>query len=285
MNIHKHALVFFSKVPEAGTTKTRLTVERDGVMSPQEAAELYHTVLLDTADVGMHALVELNEAGRGGNAADRVDTYDFVVCSAPEKNIPQMKELFDAAGPWPLPIQYICDEGTNFNEHFDSAYKKLWQMGYETAVAIGGDLPQMPVKNLVLAFQILRRFEKDYNGLGLVHCPCQACGVSLVGLTKATPMDFEGIFYNTNGVSALDGIINTAKLKGFPVAALETVADIDTVEDLAHALSMARSQEYTSQFQPEVLFPKRFLAWAEREGYVVCTPPNENHDPRTLIDV
>lgn len=285
MNIHKHALVLFSKVPEAGTTKTRLTVQHDGLLTPQEAADLYHVVLLDTAEVGMRALEQLNQAGSAANADNRIDCYDFVICSAPAKNHPRMKELFAADGPWPLPITYIADEGTNFNEHFDSAFKQLWSMGYESAVAIGGDLPQMSINNLVQAFQWLREFEQKFNGLGLVHCPCQACGVSLVGLTKATPMDFEGIFYNTNGVSALDGIINTAREKGFPVAALDTVADIDTVEDLAHALSMARSQEYTSQFQPGAMFPKRFLAWAEREGYQVCTPPNENHDPRTLIDV
>jgi hypothetical protein len=103
-------------------------------------------------------------------------------------------------------------------------------------------------------------------------------------MTRATPVDFEGIFYNTNGISALDGLINTAGEKSLPLAALETVADIDTVEDLAHALSMARSQEYTSHFQPGVMTPRRFLAWAEQEGYQVCTPPNENHDPRKLID-
>jgi glycosyltransferase A (GT-A) superfamily protein (DUF2064 family) len=284
MNIHKHALLFFSKVPEPGQTKTRLTIEHNGLLTPEEAAELYRVVLLDTAEVGMHALEQLNQAGSVSNEEGHLDHYDFVVCSTPMKDHPRMKEIFAAAGPWPLPIFFIADEGANFNEHFDSAFKQLWLMGYESAVSIGGDLPQMPINNLVQAFHWLRHFEQKYNGVGLVHCPCQACGVSLVGMTRATPVDFEGVFYNTNGVSALDGLINTAHEKGLPVAALETVADIDTIEDLAHALAMARSQEYTSRFQPGVMIPKRFLAWAEREGYQVCTPPNENHDPRRLID-
>ena len=98
---------------------------------------------------------------------------------------------------------------------------------------------------LFKAFNWLKNFASDFEGRGLVHCPCQACGVSLVGLTKDTPMDFEGVFYNTNGVSALDAIINICEDKGIPVAALETVADIDNVEDLAHALSLAHSQQYT----------------------------------------
>jgi hypothetical protein len=284
MTIHKHALLFFSKVPEPGRTKTRLTVEHDGLLTPEQAAELYHVLMLDTAEVAMHALVELNQEGRADNAADRVDRYDFVVCTAPKENHPRMQALFAAGGPWPLPITYIADEGANFNEHFDNAFKQLWQMGYDSAVSIGGDLPQMPVGNVIQAFRWLRHFEQDYNGMGLVHCPCQACGVSLVGMTRATPMDFAGVFYNTDGVSALDAIINTAHEKGLPMAALETVADIDIVEDLAHALTMARSQQYTSRFQPGVLPPKRFLAWAEREGYQACTPPNENHDPREMID-
>ena len=284
MTIHKHALLFFSKVPEAGRTKTRMTTEHGGILSLEEAAELYKMVMLDTAEIGMNALVQLNQAGSAENAEQRVDQYDFVVCTAPATNHARMKEIFDGDGAWPLPIHYIADEGANFNEHFDNAFKQLWQMGYESAVSIGGDLPQMPVSNIFQSFEWLRRFEENSNGVGMVMCPCQACGVSLVGLTKAAPVDFEGIFYNTSGASALTGLIETAREKNIPVAQLETVADIDTVEDLGHALAMALSQEYTSRFQPGVMVPRRFLAWAEREGYQVYTPPNENHDPRSLID-
>ena len=44
MNIHKHALLLFSKVPEPGKTKTRLTTEHNGLLTPEEAAELYRAL-------------------------------------------------------------------------------------------------------------------------------------------------------------------------------------------------------------------------------------------------
>ncbi len=75
-----------------------------------------------------------------------------------------------------------------------------------------------------------------------------------------------------------------SEARGIPAAALDPVSDIDNAEDLAHALSLARSHAYVSRFQPEVMAPKRFLAWADKTGIVVNTPPNLDHDPREEID-
>jgi glycosyltransferase A (GT-A) superfamily protein (DUF2064 family) len=194
-----------------------------------------------------------------------------------------LKEIFDELDHRQIDLKFIADRGRNFNEHFNDAFQQLWKLGYESAVAIGGDQPQMTITSIIQAFQWLDRFQTSHQK-GLVYCPCQACGVSLVGLTKSTPMSFEGVFYNTDGISALDAIINICTDNEIPVAALETVADIDNVEDLAHALSLAHSQSYTSQFQPQVVVPQRFLEWANETGLNVCTPPNSDHDPRELID-
>jgi hypothetical protein len=62
------------------------------------------------------------------------------------------------------------------------------------------------------------------------------------------------------------------------------VSDIDNAEDLAHALSLARSHAYVSRFQQAVMAPKRFLAWVDKTGVVVSTPPNLDHDPREGTD-
>lgn len=277
----KHALIFFTKVPTPGLTKTRLTEERGGILTPEEAAELYRAVMLDTAEVGFRALQQLNHQRDGHRGTNR---YDFFVCATPQEDHPRLKQIFDAEGPWSVPIQFIADQGRDFNEHFYDAFRQLWQMGYDSAVAIGGDQPQMSVNSIVQAFEWLKHFDELYQGMGLVHCPCQACGVSLIGMTAATPMDFSGVFYNPDGVSALDAIVSIAERHGIPIAALETVADIDNTEDLAHALALARSQAYTSRFQESVMVPRRFLDWAERAGLQVSTPPNTDHDPRELID-
>lgn len=284
MKMQKHALIFFTKVPTPGLTKTRMTKEHGGIFTPEEAADLYHAVMLDTAEIGFLAMEQLQKENNAKSNGAAQNEYSFFVCSTPASDHPRLKEIFSELGPREIPIHYIADEGKDFNEHFNDAFQKVWDLGYDSAVAIGGDLPQMTTSNITQAFHWLNNFAKNYAGLGLVHCPCQACGVSLVGMTKTTPMDFEGVFYNTGGISALDAIINICEDKNIPVAALETVADIDNTEDLAHALSMAHSQSYTNRYQDDVFVPQRFLDWAKDAGLQVCTPPNSNHDPREIID-
>ncbi len=280
MSQQKKALIFFTKVPTPGLTKTRLTKEHGGIFTPEEAAEFYRAVMLDTAEVGFRALEQLQTAA---NDAEQDVTYDFVISATPEHDHPRLKEIFAEIDHSRISLKVIADQGRNFNEHFNDAFRQLWALGYEAAVAVGGDQPQMTTANITEAFQWLDQFQQSHQK-GLVHCPCQACGVSLIGLTKDTPMDFEGVFYNTDGISALDAIITICDAKEIPVAALATVADIDNVEDLAHALSLAHSQSYTARFQSEVVVPQRFIDWAKESGLTVTTPPNDNHDPRELID-
>jgi len=277
MSARKHAFMFFTKAPTPGLTKTRLTSVRGGFLTPEEATGLYTAVMLDVAEIGHAALEKLNKAPK-----NKGDKYDFVVCSSPASDIDRLKSILKEAFDWP--IQYITDRGKNFNEHFDDGFKKLWKLGYHSAVSIGGDLPSMPVSHIVRAFQWLAYFDSAYETGGLVFCPCQACGVSLVGLTEQTPMDFDGVFYNPDGTPALDAIVALSEVRGIPAAALDPVSDIDNAEDLAHALSLARSQAYVSRFQPEIMVPRRFLDWADRTGIVVNTPPNLDHDPREAID-
>ncbi len=284
MKPRKNALIFFTKVPTPGLTKTRLTEAAGGLFTPAEAADFYHAVMLDTAEVGYLALERLQSERRHLNQPDRVEEYAFFVCAAPAEEHARLQEIFSELGERDVPTYYIADQGRDFNEHFNDAFQQVFQQGYDAAVAIGGDQPQMTTTNIIQAFKWLKYFSETSSVGGLIHCPCQACGVSLVGMNKSTPMDFDGVFYNTNGVSALDAIIDICERNDIPVAALETVADIDNTEDLAHALSLAHSQKYTSRFQSHVVVPKRFLAWAEQNGLRVSTPPNADHDPRELLD-
>jgi hypothetical protein len=277
MSAQKHAFMFFTKAPTPGLTKTRLTSAKGGVLTEEEATELYTAVMLDVAEIGHAALDQLNAA-----AGKKGDTYDFVVCSTPASDMERIRLIFEESFSWP--IRYITDQGKTFNEHFDDGFKQLWKLGYHSAVSIGGDLPSMPVSHIVRAFQWLSYFDSAYETGGLVFCPCQACGVSLVGLTEKTPMDFDGVFYNPDGTPALDAITALSEARGIPTAGLDPVSDIDNAEDLAHALSLARSHAYVGRFQPEVMAPKRFLAWAEKTGITVNTPPNFDHDPREEID-
>ncbi len=276
----KHAFLLFTKAPVPGRTKTRLTTQRGGFLTSQEAADFYRATLLDVAEIGFLALAELSRA-EDGHPSER---YDFVICCSPAAEQPFLEEVFAGAGPWPAPYRFINDRGANFDEHFDDAFQQLFAQGYHSVVSIGGDLPVMPVNHIVQAFQWLDYFDSFSERGGFVQAPCQECGVSLVGYTAETPMDSEGVFYNLNGVPALDAYVRKAAERGVPVATLTPVGDVDDERDLAHACSLIRALAYSAQFQPGSFVPRRTLAWIERTGIVITTPPNQNHDPREAID-
>jgi hypothetical protein len=284
MSGKRHAFLFFTKAPLPGVTKTRLTIERGGILSAEEAAGLYKASMLDVAEIGFQALEELRQAARANSDGGESDQYDFFVSCSPASEQNYLEEIFRDEGPWSFPIQFLTDSGKTFDEHFDSAFRQLFDLGYHSVVSIGGDLPSMPVSHIVQAFQWLEYFDAVSDKGGFVQAPCQECGVSLVGYTAGTPMDSVGVFYNLDGVPALDAYIMKAAERGVPVATLTPVADFDDTRDLAHTCSLIRAMAYSSRFQPGIVVPRRTLAWINRARISIATPPNLEHDPRERID-
>ena len=239
---------------------------------------------MDVAELGFKALDELNQLAASQKDDHEPDRYDFIVSCSPEAELDNLRRLFAEEGPWPAPITTIVDRGKTFDEHFDDAFQQLFERGYHSVVSIGGDLPTMPVNHIVRAFQWLDYFDSFSPHGGFVQAPCQECGVSLVGYTRATPMDSTGVFYNLDGVPALDAYIAKAAQREVPVASLTPVADVDDMRDLAHTISLLKGIAYSSQYQPDLFVAHRTLDWIQRVGIVVNTPPNAEHDPREQID-
>ena len=261
MDGKKHALLLFTKAPLPGVTKTRLTGSRGGILTPVEAASFYQAMLLDVAEAGFLALEELNDKSKGGANGDLPDQYDFIVSCSPEADQYILEELFSTHGVWPSPITFINDRGKTFDEHFDDAFYQLFERGYQAVVSIGGDLPTIQVNHIIQAFEWLEYFETFSDRGGFVLAPCQECGVSLVGYTANTPIDATGVFYNINGISALDAYITKAAEQGVPFACLPPITDVDNLRDLAHITSMLKSIAYSSTFQPGLTLAWRTLEW------------------------
>ena len=97
-------------------------------------------------------------------------------------------------------------------------------------------------------------------------------------------MDFTGVFYNLEGVAALDAITRIAADRQIAMALLEALSDVDSPEDLAHAMAVINAMIYASSFQPHLSVPRRTMAWVKRMGLVVQTPPNEDRDSRSSLD-
>lgn len=271
----RNALLLFTKYPQPGVTKTRLIEENGGALTPEQAATLYKAMVLDTAEVGLHALAQCRDTGGAA--------YDLYVSSSPEEDIPKVEAMFRSAFP-KAEIGCICDKGTNFDEHFNDSYRQLFSKGYDSVICIGGDLPCITPDLIVRSFHWLARNDAASSSGAMVLAPCQAAGVSLVGVTRSAGVDFTGVFYNTGGVSALDALIQIAQLKEIPTALYEALFDVDYMEDLAHIMAVINATAYTAQHQPEIMIPKRTRALIAELGLVTATPPNTSHDPRSRID-
>lgn len=277
MKENKHALVLFTKYPEPGSTKTRLMEKYGGNLTPEEASNLYKAMLLDTVEVGISGISKCNLL------LESTGDYQFYISSSPENTMGKVQEMFEAEFP-DEKFGYIVDKGKNFNEHFDDCFCQLFDQGFSNVVCIGGDLPGMPPDIIYRSFKWLLRLSNDPLNGAMVSAPCQAGGVSLVGMARNTPIDFRDVFYNEEGVTALDAIIQSVSAQDIPFAMFETLADVDNVEDLGHTISVLNAMEYAAFYQKELLVPKRTLSFIRETDLCASSPPNESRDSRRLID-
>lgn len=280
MTLKKSALLLFCKAPVPGVVKTRLTKERGGNLTPQQAAEFFRCSLLDTADLVHICLDEMRAASAG-----RCE-YDFVISTTSEDGIALLKEVFAKDGDTACDMRFIIDKGASFDDHFDDAFAQLFADGYDAVVAIGGDMPTLPMSHLTEAFGWLQRLASaDAMGRAFVMAPCQQSGVSLVGQTAATPIDSQGVYYNLSGLPSLDAYAQKLDDSNIPCAYLPPVSDVDEDHDLAHCISCLNAIAAAHVWQSGLFLPARVLEWVDRCGLKASAPPNENHDPRDMIDV
>jgi uncharacterized protein len=268
-----HALSLFTKSPQPGITKTRLTRKYGGSLTEQEAADLYQAMMLDVATAGLKALEMCRQTAREGHS---IDDYDFFISCPRESEIPKLQAVFASEFSDEASINYIVDRGRNFDEHFNDHYRQLFDRGYYSVVCLGGDLPTASPEFIHRAFQWLFYTSANSKKGSILLAPCQAAGVSLVGLTADAPMDFTSVFYNMQGVTALEAITRIAAEKLIPLALMESLFDVDCQEDLAHIISVINAMAYACHFQPDIYVPQRTMSWIQQANLTVCTAPNED---------
>jgi uncharacterized protein len=283
----KYAILIFSKPPIPGLVKTRLTKERGGPFTQEQAAQFFKRSLWDVTELAMWCMDDLdayNKQEREYNPGAPERTYDLFISTTPAENIELMKETIAEVPGWPREINYMTDKGATFDDHFDYAFKYIFDLGYEAIVSIGADIPTLPRGHVSEAFRWLDYFSEVLGTPGFVQAPCQECGTSLVGFNYDTPINHQEIYYNMTGRPALDGYVQKLQDGNIPNAYLPPVADVDEIDDLAHCLSCARALRTASEFQTGIYVPKRVLEWADYLGIRPVSPPNENHDPRQYLD-
>ncbi len=280
MRERKNTVLLFSKLPEVGLVKTRLTTLKDGWFEPEVASALYHCMLFDVVEIICAALADLEEADAKGDVRD---TYELVISTAPARNLEPMRKLFEDAGTWPREIVFINDEGSNFDEHYNHAFQQAWDRGAECILSMGADMPALTKSDVKFGFEQLHKLDDFPNG-GIVLAPDQEMGVSVIGWTRNTDFSHTGVFYNQTGLTVLPAYIEKARSSNLPVLWLPPIPDVDTMADFYHNVTLVEALCYCAEFD-DVCPPWRTAQALEEIGFShIYVAPNDLRDPRDEID-
>lgn len=280
----KNTLLLFSKLPQPGLVKTRLSTLKDGMFPPETASYLYHCMLFDVVEVISSALADLTAATQ---EAGEEETYELVISTAPTENVPAMEALFTDAGEWPWPIRFIADEGASFDEHYNHAFQQCWDSGSQCILSMGADMPALTKRDVIFGFEQLRRLSdaSAFPRGGIVLAPDQEMGVSAVGWTRQTDFDHSGVYYCQDGLTVLPAYIQKAARQDLPALWLPPIPDVDTMADLAHNITLVEALNYCAAFD-DICPPWRtYQAFEELGIGQVRVAPNDLRDPRDHIDL
>lgn len=271
-----NVLVLFSKLPEVGLVKTRLTTLKDGMFEPTTAARLYEAMLLDVVSIIRSALAKLRERYPD-------EGFALVVSTAPRSSQGPMGELLAKEGLLGSDVTVIVDEGATFDEHYNHAFGQAWEQGARRILSMGADMPALTEADVIGGFEALRSLDEEPRG-GIVLAPDQEMGVSIVGWTSRTPFDHSGVFYNASGLTVLPAYIQKARQLGLPARYLPPVPDVDTMADLFHNITLVEALRYCEPLLGNAA-PERTGALLEELGIdEVRVMPNELRDPREHLD-
>ncbi|MBR4989723.1 MAG: TIGR04282 family arsenosugar biosynthesis glycosyltransferase [Oscillospiraceae bacterium] len=206
----KRAVICFTRVPKPGATKTRLLP----VLKPQQCADLHWAFLKDLADTYRE-----------------VDAHLFVAYT-PDADWESLKTVFPHAGFYP-------QKGNDLGERMYRVIRKILELGYESAVLTGTDLPMMTAAHLESGFAVLE--EKD-----IAIGPTSDGGYYLIGMKKPCREVFRVEGYG--GASVFESTVTAAEDAGLSVGLALTCDDVDTPGDLWDLTKTVRPGSHTEKF-------------------------------------
>lgn len=273
------AVVIFTKVPKAGETKTRLTIDKGGIFTPDEAAAFYRASLSDVMDSCIAAAccdLYICQNQRG----DQEDLVSLIQ----ETSDPQaIREIFkDQGGTFDQGMQYAIDyilRGGGSDRLADSV------------IIVGGDNPAIQpatLKEAVRKLEALASGKKamecavKYNisdvrpevGAAIIESIDQEGGFNLIGYTYSTPFSFDGVFYNRDGITALDMIALKAAERNIPISIVEIITDVDLPTDLASFIPVLNTLRLAKQYDETIVLPKRTMRFLTDLGLKTTATAN-----------
>lgn len=192
------------KYPEVGRVKTRLAAD----LGDNTALALYECFVSDVLD------------------AARQSGLPTTIYGAPPERLDDFPPLFGSH------FDYKGQKGRDLGERMKNAFLETFDEGAEAALLIGGDLPEMTAEALRTAAKALLKHPA-------VIIPAGDGGYCCIGFRRESFVEaaFEGIPWSTADV--LDATLDAMARKGVHAEMLETVPDIDTLDDLPAAIKRA----------------------------------------------
>jgi rSAM/selenodomain-associated transferase 1 len=219
----KPIILLFIKAPLKGRIKSRLAA----AIGNDAALELYRRFVLDTIDTVEALALPLR------------------ICFYPPHEETTIRAWLGNK------LDCMPQQGDDLGERMESAFKQVFQEGYDRAVLIGSDIPALNAPIIDEAFTSL-------NVHDAVLGPAADGGYYLIGFTAKTfqPDLFRHIAWSTNTV--FDETLARIKESGRRVHLLPKLHDVDTKEDLRIFFKSRRNDPVNSS---------RTLAYLrEREG-------------------
>ena len=191
--MEKNLLMIFIKNPVAGEVKTRLGAS----IGSANALQVYKKLLSHTREIAVQ--VKCDREIWYSSMIDRRDSWN--------------SDLFEKK----------LQQGRNLGVRMSGAFQQAFEAGYEKAVIIGSDCPELEPQHIEDAFDALRSEDA-------VIGPSEDGGYYLLGMKKYTPEIFSDIEWSTSSV--FEETKRHFEQLGLTCKTLEVLNDIDTIEDL-----------------------------------------------------
>ena len=251
----KHAVVIFSKVPRAGVSKTRLTLKRGGILTEEEANEFYEAFLADVIHACAGAAPDLYLCHDAAGDANYLDQYLKCISAPPE-------------------LKIYCDNGGAFDQCMQFGADYIIKNGTadrlaDTVTIVSGDLPSLQRSVILDGLKKLEKLSAMPEGLAaarnipsakgigaaVIKGACQKGGFSIIGFTCTTPFDFNGVFDNKGGITALDMIVEKCADNKIPIGIVNQMQDVDVPQDLASMVPNIMALELAGKTDRSVSVP------------------------------
>lgn len=213
----KKSVLIFTKIPIAGLVKTRLS--RTSLLSDLEVGLIAEAMLKDTIIIASKSKATVLEIGY-----------------YPEEGLEILENIIDSiqkTNDITIPINFYLQQGTSFDNRFESVVQASINNGNDLIVVLGSDLPYMSYLLINSAFAHLTTKNNINN---VVIGPAGEGGIYLVGISRNfIPNWFSKYNLFTNGVEIIQ-FSKFCTLEGIELSLLTPLVDIDIEEDLVSLL-------------------------------------------------